>query len=108
MISIGQELAIPPTNGVLYKWKDGDKLEKIIRRHYKEWVKLRPESESMLDKAIEKLVPIFDERNRTNPRVGLPTDKLLGAVHMFLNNADSNADSNADNNLLKTLMGIDE
>jgi len=29
MISIGQELAIPPTNGVLYKWKDGDKLEKI-------------------------------------------------------------------------------
>ena len=29
MISIGQELLIPPTNGVLYKWKDGDKIENI-------------------------------------------------------------------------------
>jgi MoxR-like ATPase len=82
---------------------DSEKLEKIIRRHYKEWIKLKPESESVLDNAIEKLIPIFDERNRANPRVGLPTDKLLGAVHMFLNNADNN-----DNNLLKTLMGIDE
>lgn len=28
-ISIGQELIIPPTDGILYKWKDGDNLEKI-------------------------------------------------------------------------------
>lgn len=29
MISIGQELSIPPTNGVLYKWKEGDTIEKV-------------------------------------------------------------------------------
>ncbi len=29
MISIGQELIIPPTDGVLYKWKEGDTIEKI-------------------------------------------------------------------------------
>lgn len=29
MISIGQELYIPPTDGVLYKWKDGDTVEKV-------------------------------------------------------------------------------
>ena len=29
MISIGQELYIPPTNGVLYKWKDGDTVDKV-------------------------------------------------------------------------------
>lgn len=29
MISIGQELKIPPTNGVLYTWKEGDTVEKV-------------------------------------------------------------------------------
>jgi len=29
MISIGQELLIPPTDGVLYKWKEGDTIEKV-------------------------------------------------------------------------------
>ena len=29
MVSIGQELYIPPTNGVLYKWKDGDTVDKV-------------------------------------------------------------------------------
>lgn len=29
MISIGQKLNIPPTDGVLYKWKEGDKLEQV-------------------------------------------------------------------------------
>ena len=29
MISIGQKLFIPPTNGVLYKWKEGDKIEAV-------------------------------------------------------------------------------
>jgi len=29
MISIGQELIIPPTDGVLYKWKEGDTIENV-------------------------------------------------------------------------------
>ena len=29
LISIGQELLIPPTDGVLYKWKEGDTIDKI-------------------------------------------------------------------------------
>ncbi len=29
MISIGQDLFIPPTNGVLYKWKQDDTIEKV-------------------------------------------------------------------------------
>lgn len=29
MISVDQELMIPPTDGVLYKWKEGDTLEKV-------------------------------------------------------------------------------
>lgn len=29
MISIGQELLIPPTDGVLYKWKENDTIEKV-------------------------------------------------------------------------------
>jgi len=29
MISIGQKLEIPPTNGVLYKWKEGDTVDKV-------------------------------------------------------------------------------
>jgi murein DD-endopeptidase MepM/ murein hydrolase activator NlpD len=33
MISIGQALKIPPTNGVLYKWKDGDTLEAIATQY---------------------------------------------------------------------------
>jgi len=28
-ISVGQELRIPPTNGILYEWKEGDTLEKV-------------------------------------------------------------------------------
>ncbi len=29
LISVGQELYIPPTDGVLYKWKEGDSIEKV-------------------------------------------------------------------------------
>ena len=29
MISVGQTLLIPPVDGVLYKWKEGDQLEKV-------------------------------------------------------------------------------
>jgi murein DD-endopeptidase MepM/ murein hydrolase activator NlpD len=29
MLSVGQDLTIPPTDGVLYKWKDGDTLDAI-------------------------------------------------------------------------------
>ena len=38
MISIGQELKIPPTNGVLYTWKEGDTVEKVA-----EMFKAKPE-----------------------------------------------------------------
>ena len=34
MLSIGQELTIPATDGVLYKWKEGDSLQKIADQYY--------------------------------------------------------------------------
>ncbi len=34
LLSIGQVLRIPPTNGILYEWKDGDTLE-VVARNFK-------------------------------------------------------------------------
>ena len=34
MLSIGQDLTIPPTDGVFYKWKEGDSLQKIADQYY--------------------------------------------------------------------------
>ncbi len=82
-----------------------EKLKMIIRKHYDEWVKDKnlPNGEQMLDKAIKELVPLFNKRNHENPKIGMPTDKLLGAVHMFLNNMDDGK----NNELLNSLMGFD-
>ncbi|MCD6356551.1 MAG: peptidoglycan DD-metalloendopeptidase family protein [Anaerolineaceae bacterium] len=33
LISIGLDLKIPPVDGILYQWKDGDKLEEIAARY---------------------------------------------------------------------------
>ena len=33
-ISVGQNLVIPPVDGILYEWKDGDTLENIAAKYY--------------------------------------------------------------------------
>lgn len=33
LISVGVSLKIPPVNGILYQWKDGDKLEEVAARY---------------------------------------------------------------------------
>ncbi len=34
MISVGQTLVIPPVDGILYEWQEGDTLEKIAEKYY--------------------------------------------------------------------------
>lgn len=34
LISVGQDLTIPPVDGILYKWQDGDTLEKIAEKYH--------------------------------------------------------------------------
>lgn len=34
LISVGQNLVIPPVDGILYEWQDGDTLEKIAEKFY--------------------------------------------------------------------------
>ena len=34
MISIGQSLIIPPVDGILYKWQEGDTLEKVAEKYH--------------------------------------------------------------------------
>ena len=34
MISVGQTLVIPPVNGILYEWQEGDTLENIAQKYY--------------------------------------------------------------------------
>jgi len=53
MISVGQELRIPPVDGVLYKWKEGDTLESVASF-------LKVEPEAILDWTPNKI-------DRTNP-----------------------------------------
>ena len=55
MISIGQELRIPPVNGVYYKWKEGDTLEKVASD-------LKVDPEAILNWTPNKI-------DRTNPQI---------------------------------------
>lgn len=80
-----------------------EKLEKIVRRHYEGWVLDKPNGHELLDSAIEKLIGEFHERSSQNSNVGLPTDKLLSAVHLFLNNMENDPDSP----LMQTILGND-
>ncbi|HAF60848.1 MAG TPA: hypothetical protein DCK95_00800 [Anaerolineaceae bacterium] len=34
LISVGQDLIIPPVDGILYKWKEGDTIEKVAGEYY--------------------------------------------------------------------------
>lgn len=34
LISVGQDLIIPPVDGILYEWQEGDTLEKIAEKYY--------------------------------------------------------------------------
>jgi len=53
MISVGNELRIPPTNGVYYQWKDGDTLESIASQ-------FKVDMDAILDWTPNKI-------DRTNP-----------------------------------------
>lgn len=55
MISVGMELRIPPTNGVYYKWKEGDTLESVSNE-------LKVSQKDILDWTPNKL-------DRTNPEI---------------------------------------
>ncbi|RJQ41981.1 MAG: LysM peptidoglycan-binding domain-containing protein [Anaerolineaceae bacterium] len=34
LISVGQDLVIPPVDGILYEWKEGDTLDKVAAKYY--------------------------------------------------------------------------
>lgn len=53
MISVGNELRIPPTNGVYYQWKDGDTLESVASQ-------FKVDIDAILDWTPNKI-------DRTNP-----------------------------------------
>lgn len=59
MISVGQELRIPPTDGVYYEWKEGDTLQSVA-----DFLKVDPES--ILDWTPNKL-------DRSNPVIAANT-----------------------------------
>jgi LysM repeat protein len=40
MVEVGLPLNIPPTDGVYYKWKEGDKVEKVAERYHADVLKI--------------------------------------------------------------------